>query len=93
MDMKCPVCKKTFFPIKASMGLNSNCLHCKNSLRATNNEASKLGILLIIVVGAFIRKYLEIYINEYLALILMIAILWIYLIFTTVVHQTYEVDS
>ena len=75
------------------MGLNSKCLHCKSCLRATNNDASKLGLLLIIAVATLTRKYLEIYINEYLALILIIAIIWIYLIFTTDVHQTYEVDS
>ena len=75
------------------MGLSSKCLHCKSSLRATNNDASKLGLLLIIAVATLARKYLEIYINEYLALILIIANIWIYLIFTTDVHQTYEVDS
>ena len=91
--MKCPVCKKTFFPLKASMGLNSRCMHCKSNLRATNNGTSKLGLLLIMIVPTLARQYLEIYINEYLALILLITTIWIYSIFTTDVHQTYEVDS
>jgi len=93
MSSDCPVCKKTFFPVKAAMELKSKCLHCKSSLITTKRNTSSLGILVIVGIGSLIRIYLETFINEYITLFLMVTAIWIYGIFTTEVHQTYEIDS
>ena len=93
MVTNCPVCKKTFIPIKAVAGLKSKCSNCQSSFRAIEQKNPLLLVLPFVVAAPILKFYLKPYVNEDLTLFLIAIIAFIFFIFITNVYEVKEPDS
>ena len=88
MAIRCPECKKLFFPLKATFSKESVCLHCKNKFRAAS-KLSFLTMMFSVVVLKFIDTYLSQYFGNTLGLILTIFVFVIFAVLVTDVYKTH----
>ncbi len=71
----CPVCKNLFFPLKATFGMESKCIHCKNNFRAVNENFTVLPILFVVVAVRLLESCIEKYVRSDIALLLTIILI------------------